>query len=110
MRTQHRQDATRAVDHPMWLIVQDRMNQLVAHVELAPFMDLPLVLSVLSEQLQRRGWTIEAAPRLAVVGFFCNREGERWFVHLVHYDPCAAGHHVPRTIQAGTPVLASSSC
>jgi len=64
------------------------MNDLVAHVELAPFADRARFLSELSAQLEQRGWTIEVAPGLAMVGFFCNRDGERWFVHVVHYDPC----------------------
>jgi hypothetical protein len=99
MRTQQRQDATRAVDHPTWLIVQDRMNELVAQVELAPFADRAKVLATTIEELEKRGWTVESAPRLAVVGFFCSRDGERWFVHIVHYDPCAAGHRALRTIR-----------
>ena len=78
------------------------MNELVAYLELSPFADLAQMLSVLREQLQMRGWTIEAAPRLAPVGFFCNRDGERWFVHIVHYDPRTAGDRAPRAIQGGT--------
>jgi len=63
------------------------MNELVAHVELAPFTDRAQVLAATIEQLEKRGWTIESAPGLAAVGFFCNRNGERWFVHVVHFDP-----------------------
>jgi hypothetical protein len=87
MRKQQRQDATRKVDHTTWLIVQDRTNELVGHVELAPFTDHEEVLSATVEELRRRGWMIEVAPRLSSVGFFCHREGERWFVHIVHYNP-----------------------
>jgi hypothetical protein len=87
MRKQQRQDATKKVDHTTWLIVQDRTNELIGHVELAPFTDHEEVLSATVEELQRRGWMIEVAPRLSSVGFFCHREGERWFVHIVHYNP-----------------------
>jgi hypothetical protein len=87
MRKRQRQDATKTVGHATWLIVQDRMDELIGHVELAPFTDHEEILSATIEELQRRGWMIEAAPRLSSVGFFCHREGERWFVHIVHYNP-----------------------
>jgi hypothetical protein len=87
MEKQQRQDAMKAVDHATWLIVQDQMNELISHVKLAPLTDLPEILSMTMEQLRTRGWRIEVAPRLSSVGFFCSRDGERWFVHIVHYDP-----------------------
>jgi hypothetical protein len=95
MRKQ-RQDATKTVDHATWLIVQDRMNDLVGQIELAPFADHREVLSATIEELQRRGWMIEVAPRLSSVGFFCHREGERWFVHIVHYNP--AQHKAQKSV------------
>jgi hypothetical protein len=87
MEKQQRQDAMKAVDHATWLIVQDQMNELISHIKLAPLTDLPEILSITMEQLRTRGWRIEVAPRLSSVGFFCHRDGERWFVHIVHYDP-----------------------
>ena len=91
-----------AVDHTTWLIVQDRIDELVFHVELAPLADPEQVLAATIEQLEHDEWMIEGAPSLA--GFFCNREGERWFVHIVHYDPTrrahrdASGARLPRQI------------
>ena len=84
----------KAVDHPTWLIVQDRMNELVSYVELAPLADLALTLAATIEQLEKQGWMIEEPPRLPFAAFFCNRDGERWFVHLVHYDPTGPGTSV----------------
>jgi len=73
------------VDHTTWLIVQDRIDELVFHLELAPLTDLTQILAATIEQLGNDGWMIEGVPSLA--GFFCNRDGERWFVHIAHYDP-----------------------
>ncbi len=80
-----------AADHPTWLIVQDRIDELVFHVELAPLADLAQILAETIEQLAEHGWMIEGAPSFA--GFFCNRDGERWFVHIVHYDPTWRERH-----------------
>jgi hypothetical protein len=85
MRNTQGQDAMQPVDHPTWLIVQDHIDELVFHVELAPLADPEEVLASAIEQLGTHGWMIEGAPSCA--GFFCNRDGERWFVHIVHYDP-----------------------
>ena len=89
-----------AVDHTTWLIVQDRIDELVFHVELAPLADLAQVLAATIEQLEEHGWRIEGTPSFG--GFFCNRDGERWFVHIVHYDPTWRPPPLPSsdTIQA----------
>jgi hypothetical protein len=81
----------RAVDHTTWLIIQDRIDELVFHIELAPLADLAQILAETIDQLEEHGWMIEGAPSLT--GFFCNRDGERWFVHIVHYDPIRRARH-----------------
>jgi hypothetical protein len=73
--------------------VQDRMNELVGHVELAPFADRAEVLAAAIKEFEKRGWLIEEAPRLSTIGFFCNREGVRWFVHIVRFNPARNPSH-----------------
>jgi hypothetical protein len=94
MNKKQRQDAMRSMNHRTWLIVQDRVDELVFHVELAPRVDLEQILAITIEQFREHGWTIEGTPSFA--GFFCNRDGERWFIHITRYNPTRRTRAWPR--------------
>jgi hypothetical protein len=86
-RTRH--NALKPVDHPSWLVVRDRYHELVSHIELAPGADPEQVLGEAMERLEREGWQHEEPPNNRFAGFFTNRDGVRWLVHIAHVDPMA---------------------
>lgn len=87
-RTKH--DALKPRNEPTWLVVRDRHHELVSHVELAPGADPAQVLAEAMERLEREGWQHEEAPCQSFAGFFTNRDGVRWLVHVAYCDPAAS--------------------
>jgi len=83
---------------PHWLTVSDMHGRLLECTTLEPGTDLYAVLARAMDRLAADGWRIEDDGRFG--SFFCNRDGERRFVHIRPTDPAAADLYGPSTFEA----------
>jgi len=86
------------VDRPSWLVVRGEISELISDIELAAGADLAQVLAEAMEKLEGEGWEMEEPPNASFAGFFCRRDGVRWFVHIAHVDPHAERNASDRSV------------
>ena len=92
MRRRTRHEAFPPAHRPRWLVILDRLNEVISSIELAAPADSAQVLIAAMEQLEADGWLAEEPPSRAFAGFFVERDGVRLFVHIVAFDPSCPPH------------------
>jgi hypothetical protein len=76
MRRKGESDALNSVNEPRWLVVRDRLSQVVTCQALAPKVDLRAALSAERDRRVAQGWHADVSPRQCAL-YFCDRGEER---------------------------------
>jgi hypothetical protein len=96
VRRRTRHEALLPAEGRRWLVIQDRMNDVISFIELAAGADSAQVLIAAMAQLEAEGWLAEEPPSRTFAGFFVERDGMRLFVHIVTFDPSCPPHRRSR--------------
>jgi hypothetical protein len=86
MRRRSAFDPLHPVDHPLWLVVRDSLQRVVAATELRPGTDLRAALASIRQTLSAAGWAPDPGP-LKWGFFFCRKAQQRLGVTLEIHDP-----------------------
>jgi hypothetical protein len=90
MRRRNRPEPLKSRSQPTWLVVRDRLSQVVESTPLEPLADLRAVLTAAREARIADGWECEdIGPCVAF--FFCSRAGVREMVSIEMRPPPAVG-------------------
>ncbi len=89
MRRRTSYDPLQPVDHPVWLVVRDHLQRVLATTELHPGADLRAALKSTKENLSGAGWKPDAES-LKWGFFFCRKAQARLGITLETRDPGSA--------------------
>ena len=90
MRRRNRPEPLKPRSDATWLVVRDRLSQVVESTPLEPSADLRAVLTAAREARIAEGWECEDIGS-CVAFFFCTREGVRQMVSIERCPPPAVG-------------------
>jgi hypothetical protein len=90
MRKRNRPEPLKPRGEATWLVVRDRLSQVVTSTPLEPYADLRAVLTAAREARIAQGWECEDIGS-CVAFFFCRRGGVREMVSIEMRPPPAIG-------------------
>ena len=90
MRRRSRPEPLKPRSQATWLVVRDRLNQVVESTPLEPYADLRAVLTAAREARIAQRWECEDIGS-CVAFFFCRRGGVREMVSIEMRPPPAVG-------------------
>ena len=90
MRRRSRPEPLKPRSEATWLVVRNRLSQVVESTPLEPYADLRAVLTAAREARIAEGWVCEDIGS-CVAFFFCTREGVRHLVNIEARTPQAVG-------------------